>query len=57
MEHILIELFPPDESYPSIFLPAQVVRRDENGIGVEFKDLSHEALEKLHGFVAAFGGT
>jgi hypothetical protein len=57
MENILIELFPPDESYPSIFLPVQVVRRDGYGIGVEFKDLSHEALVKLHSFLAAFGGT
>lgn len=55
-EHILIELFRPDEPCPSIFLAGQVARRDENGIGVEFKDLGHEALEKLHSFVVAFGG-
>jgi hypothetical protein len=56
METILIELSPPDKSHPSISVVAQVVRRDENGIGVEFKNLSLETHANLQAFVVSLGG-
>jgi hypothetical protein len=48
---ILIELFPPHEPRPSIMLSAMVIRRDENGIGVEFSTITLETAAELQAFL------
>lgn len=50
---ILIELFPQRQPRPSIILSATVVRRDENGVGVEFSSITPEKAAELQAFIAS----